>query len=185
MANIISTKVITGKVRLSYCRVFAPEVLEDGRTKYSTVILVPKSDTKTIDAIANAIDAAKRQGASEKWGGKVPARLHEPLRDGDEERPTDAAYKGCYFLNCVCYTKPGIIDKERRPIINSEELYSGCYALASISFYPFDKAGNKGISCGLNNLMKVADGEMLGGRAEAVDDFASVDFNDDDDDDLL
>lgn len=181
MANIISTKVITGKVRLSYCRVFTPEVQEDGRTKYSTAILVPKSDTKTIDAIAKAIEAAKRQGATEKWGGKVPAKLHEPLRDGDEERPTDAAYKGCYFLNCVCYTKPGIINKDRSPIINSEELYSGCYALVSVNMYPFDKAGNRGISCGLNNIMKVSDGETLGGRAEAVDDFASVDFDEDDD----
>lgn len=181
MADIISTKVITGKVRLSYCHVFDPEINEEGKAKYSTAIIIPKSDTKTLDAIAKAIEQAKRQGAASKWGGKVPPRLKEPLRDGDEERPDDEAYANSYFMNCSCFTKPGIIDKNRRPIIDSSEIYSGCYAFASISFYPFDVSGNRGIACGLNNLMKVADGEMLGGRANAEDDFAGISVDDDDD----
>jgi len=41
--------------------------------------------------------------------------------------------------------------------------------------------GNKGIACGLNNLQKLRDGEPLGGKSRAEDDFA----DDDDDDDFL
>lgn len=181
MNDIVSTKVITGKVRLSYCRVFEPEIGEDGKAKYSTAIIIPKSDTKTLDAIAKAVEQAKRIGAANKWGGKVPPRLKEPLRDGDEERPDDEAYRNAYFMNCSCNTKPGIIDRNRRIIIDSTEIYSGCYAYASVSFFPFDVSGNRGIACGLNNLMKVADGDALGGRASAEDDFAGVGFDDEDD----
>ena len=180
MSEIPSTKVITGKVRLSYCHVFEPQIGEDGKPKYSTAIIIPKSDTKTLDAIQKAVEQAKRLGAS-KWGGKIPPRLKEPLRDGDEERPDDEAYRNSYFMNCSCNTKPGIIDRNRRPILDSTEIYSGCYAFASISFFAFDVSGNRGIACGLNNLMKCEDGEMLGGRAKAEDDFADIAIDDEDD----
>lgn len=184
MSNYISTKVITGKVRLSYCHVFEPQIGEDGKPKYSTAIIIPKSDTKTLDAIEKAIAQAKRDGAS-KWGGRIPPRLKEPLRDGDEERPDDEAYRNSYFMNCSCNTRPGIIDRNRRPILDSTEIYSGCYAYASITFFPFDVSGNRGIACGLNNLMKVSEGEPLGGRAKAEDDFAGVEVEDDDIDNSL
>ena len=184
MADIISTKVITGRVRLSYCHVFEPQIGEDGKAKYSTAIIIPKKDTKTLDAIQKAVEQAKKAGAS-KWGGKIPPRLKEPLRDGDLERPDDEAYRDSYFMNCSCNTRPGIIDINRRPIIDSTEIYSGCYAFASITFYAFDVSGNRGIACGLNNLMKCADGEPLGGRAKAEDDFAGIGNDEDFEDDLL
>lgn len=184
MADIISTKVITGRVRLSYCHVFEPQIGEDGKAKYSTAIIIPKRDTKTLDAIQKAVEQAKKAGAS-KWGGKIPPRLKEPLRDGDLERPDDEAYRDSYFMNCSCNTRPGIIDINRRPILDSTEIYSGCYAFASITFYAFDVSGNRGIACGLNNLMKCSDGEPLGGRAKAEDDFAGIGNDEDFDDDLL
>ena len=58
-------------------------------------------------------------------------------------------------------------------------MYSGVYGRASINFYAFNSNGNKGIACGLGNLQKIADGEPLGGRSSAEDDFA------DEDDDFL
>ncbi|MDE5754800.1 MAG: DUF2815 family protein, partial [Oscillospiraceae bacterium] len=51
---------------------------------------------------------------------------------------------------------------------------------ASLTFYAFNKNGNKGIACGLNNLEKIREGEPLDGHTRAEDDFA-----DDDDDDFL
>lgn len=52
------------------------------------------------------------------------------------------------------------------------------YGRASINFYAFNSNGNKGIACGLNNLQKMKDGEALGGKSRAEDDFATGDDED-------
>lgn len=169
------TKVVTGRVRFSYVNVFEPRAVEEGQEpKYSVSILIPKSDKVTLDKIQRAIEAAKKAGLS-LWGGKVPANIKLPLRDGDAERPDDPAYKGHYFINATSKTKPGIVDAQLNPILDSTEFYSGCYGRASINFYPFNKAGNKGIAAGLNNLQKLADGDYLGGRSRPEDDFGDTD----------
>ena len=172
-----STKVITGKVRFSYANVWAPKSINGGDEKYSVSLIIPKADKKTIADIQAAIELAKKEGAS-KFGGKVPASLKLPLRDGDVDRPDDEAYKGCYFVNANSKDRPGIVDKSVKPILDQTELYSGCYGRASISFYAFNQNGNKGIACGLQNLQKLADGEPLGGRSRADEDFTTADDDD-------
>lgn len=174
------TKVITGKVRFSYANVFTPKTDESGTEKYSVSIIIDKEDKKTLKAIEKAIENAKKNGIS-KFGGKIPGNLKLPLRDGDVDREDDEVYAGKMFINANAKTKPGLVDKKGRPIIDSTEFYSGCYGHASITFYAFNTNGNKGIACGLNNLMKTDDGEPLGGRAKAEDDFADLIDNDDDD----
>lgn len=180
------TKVITGvNTRLSYANVWDPKSINGGAPKYSVSLIIPKSDTKTIDKINAAIQAAYEEGQSKlKGNGKsVPALtvIKTPLRDGDLERPDDEAYKGCYFINANSATAPGIVDADRQPILERSEIYSGVYARASINLYAFNSNGNKGIACGLNNLQKIRDGEPLGGKSRAEDDFAT----DDDEDDFL
>lgn len=172
-------KVITGRVRFSYANVFEPTAIEEGQTpKYNISILIDKSDKKTIDKINAAIEEAKEEG-KKKWGGTIPKKLKLPLRDGDEEREEDEAYQGHFFINANSTKKPGIVDADLNPIMDKDEFYSGCYGRASINFYPFDAAGNKGIAVGLNNLQKLEDGERLAGGSSAEDDFGS------DEDDLL
>ena len=178
-----TTKVITGKVRLSYAHLFKPVALSDDQEpKYSVCLLIPKSDKATLKKINAAIEAAKQAGSS-LWGGKVPNNLKTPLRDGDEERPDQPEYENCYFINASSKTAPGVVDKDVQPILDSTEVYSGCYARVSVNFYPFNKAGNRGIACGLNNVQKLADGDYLGGRSRAEDDFDAIE--DDDDEDFL
>ena len=75
---------------------------------------------------------------------------------------------------------PGIVDADRQPILERSEVYSGVYGRASINLYAFNSNGNKGIACVLNNLQKLRDGEPLGGKSRAEDDFAS-----DEEDDFL
>lgn len=181
-----STKVITGEVRLSYVHVFEPHAVEAGQEeKYSVSVLIPKSDKKTLKKIKAAVEAAKVAGQG-KWGGKVPAKLKTPLRDGDEERPDQEEYAGHYFLNASSKTKPGVVDASVQPILDSTEIYSGCYGRVSLNFYPFNVSGNKGIACGLNNVQKLRDGDYLGGRSRAEDDFDAVDIDDGgEDDDFL
>ena len=172
------TKVITGvNTRWSYANVWDPKSINGGAPKYSVSLIIPKSDTATVNKIKAAIQSAYEEGESKlKGNGKsVPALsiLKTPLRDGDLERPDDAAYAGSA-------TAPGIVDADRQPILDRSEVYSGVYGRASINFYAFNSNGNKGIACGLNNLQKIKDGEPLGGKSRAEDDFAT-----DADDDFL
>lgn len=173
-----TTKVVTGIVRLSYANVWEATSINGGTPKYSVSLIIPKSDTKTIDAINAAVDAAIKEGAS-KFGGKIPnkAALKLPLRDGDTERD-DEAYKDSFFVNANSTTAPQIVDRAVQPILDRTEVYSGCYACVSINFYAFNSNGNRGIACGLGNIQKVSDGDPLGGRSSAADDFSS-DLDDD------
>ena len=181
------TKVITGvQTRWSYANVWNPKAMAEGaKPKYSVSLIITKSDTVTIQKIKAAIKAAYEEGQSKlKGNGKsVPplAAIKTPLRDGDVERPDDEAYQNAYFVNANSPTPPGIVDADRQPIIDTSEVYSGVYGRASITFYAFNSNGNKGIACGLNNLQKIADGEPLGGKTRAEDDFADLDDEDDDD----
>lgn len=177
-AKKASTKVVTGIVRLSYANVWEPASINGSKPKYSVSLIIPKGDTKTIADINAAIDAAIQEGAA-KFGGKIPnkAALKLPLRDGDIERD-DEAYKGSYFVNANSTTAPEVVDRSLQRILDRNEVYSGCYARVSINFYAFNSNGNRGIACGLGNIQKVRDGEPLGGKTSAADDFAT-DLDDD------
>ena len=173
------TKVITGKVRLSYAHLFEPYGMDGQEAKYSVSVIIPKTDTETLKAIKEATELAKKNGVS-KWNGKVPANLKTPLRDGDTERPDDEAYAGCYFLNASSKNRPGVVDQNVQPVMDANEVYSGCYARVSINFYAFNASGNKGIAAGLGNVQKLEDGEPLGGFTRAEDDFDSVETAEED-----
>ena len=178
MTNQNNTKVVTGVVRLSYANLWEPKSINGGAEKYSVSLIIPKSDKKTISQIETAIDNAIKEGAS-KFGGKIPnkAALKLPLRDGDIERD-DEAYQDSYFVNANSTTAPQIVDSKVQPILDRNEVYSGVYARVSITFYAFNSNGNKGIACGLGNIQKVRDGEPLGGRSKAADDFTTLDDED-------
>jgi len=181
------TKVITGVCRWSYVNVWQPKAMEEGsKPKYSISLIIPKSDTATIEKILSATQAAYDEGQAKlKGNGKtVPSlkSIHTPLRDGDLERENDEVYANSYFLNANSLTQPGIVDADRQPIIDQNEVYSGCYGRASLNFYAYNTKTSRGIACGLNNLQKLRDGEPLGGHSRAEDDFADID---DDDDDFL
>ena len=177
------TKVITGvNTRWSYVNAWEAKSINGGAPKFSVSLIIPKSDTKTIEKIQAAIQAAYEEGQGKlKGNGKsVPALsvLKTPLRDGDAERPDDAVYADAYFINANSATAPGIVDADRNPILDRSEVYSGVYGRASINFYAFNSNGNKGIACGLNNLQKMKDGEPLGGKSRAEDDFATEEDED-------
>ena len=176
----VPTKVVTSPVRLSYANVHEPKSIDGGTPKYSVSLIIPKSDTKTIAAINKAIDAAIEEGRG-KFGGKVPNKtaLKLPLRDGDIDRPDDEAYANSFFVNANSITAPEIVDKDLNPIMSRSEVYSGFYARVSINFYAFNSNGNRGIACGLGNIQKIRDGEPLGGKTSAAEDFTS-DHEDDD-----
>ena len=177
-------RVITGKdTRWSYANVWEPKSINGSEPKYSISLLIPKTDTQTIEKIKAAIKAAYQEGAGKlKGNGKTVPPLDvikNPMRDGDLERPDDPAYAGHWFVNANAKMKPGIVDANRQEIIDHSEVYSGVYGRAAINFYAFNVSGNRGIACGLNNLQKIRDGEPLGGQISAADEFADEDEFDD------
>jgi hypothetical protein len=164
-------KVVTNKIRMNFVNLFEPRaVAESEEPRYSLSVLIPKSDLRTVAKIKEAVEEARRAGAS-LWGGIIPEALKTPLRDGDEEKHEQLEYAGHYFLNASSKQKPGVVDKNLKEILEASEVYSGCYGRVSLSFYPFSKAESKGIGCGLLNVQKLEEGENLG-RSRAEDDFA-------------
>lgn len=181
-------KITTGKVRLSYANLFKPRAFaEGGEEKYSVVLLIPKTDKAQVQKIKDEIDKTIRQGLKDKWDNSMPKRFWNPLQDGDEEKSLEhPEYKGMYFLNAKSDSAPVIVDRDRNEILDATEVYSGCYARASITFYPFGgknakTGGNSGIGVGLNGIQKLADGEALGGGRINPDEEFGDDFEDDDD----
>lgn len=177
MAKLLNgNRVVTNEVRLSYANVWEPKSINGNEPRYSVSIIIPKSDKETIDLINQAVDNAITEGVA-KFGGKKPNKnaIKLPLRDGDTERE-DEAYADSYFINCNSRTAPQIVGEDRRPITDETEVYSGCYARVSVSFYAFNTNGNKGIAVGLGNIQKIRDGEPLGGgRISASCDFGEPD----------
>jgi hypothetical protein len=62
-------------------------------------------------------------------------------------------------------------EKKLVEVTDEDEVYSGCYGVASVNFFAFNNAGNKGVAAGLNNVLKTKDGEYLGGRTSAQSEF--------------
>lgn len=179
MARRLSdTRVVTGTVRLSYAHLFEPYSATEGQEKkYSVSLLIPKYDTATIKIVKDAIEKAIQAGISSKWGGKRPKNLKTPLRDGDIEKDDDV-YADHFFMNANNKRKPGILDKYKNKIDDPDEVYSGCYALASVTFYPNNANGNIGVGCSIDNVMKMDDGEPLGNVHTAESDFGDIDLDD-------
>lgn len=179
------SRVVTGVVRLSFCNLFEPRKNDDGTTgKYDCCLLIPKSDTDTIACINKAIDAAKAKGIKERWGNKLPKNLQIPLRDGDEKEDDQYSdqFRGNCFINPKSKSRPGMVDRNGARILDAEELYSGCYVIAALSFFPYEISGNRGVGVGIDNIMKIKDGESLCGRPGTESDFAGVQFDDDEED---
>jgi hypothetical protein len=184
-----TTKVITGKVRLSYANIFEPKSINGSEPKYSVSLIIPKDDKQQIEVIKQAIKNAIEEGKSKlaDKNGNIPKNIKLPLRDGDEDRPEDEAYANSYFLNANSVRPPQVVGTEidkatgKAIQLGEDDVYSGCYARVSLNFYAFNTNGNKGIACGLGNIQKVDDGERLGGGASAEEDFdfEEVDAEDD------
>ena len=169
------TKVNTGSgIRWSYANVWDVKSINGGTPNFLVSLIIPKSDTKTLEELRAAIQAAYDEGQRKlRSNGKsvhALSALKTPLGDGDVEKPDDEAYVNAYSANANSRTALGHVDADRQPIIDRSEVYSGVW-----QGDPFNRNGNRGIACGLNNLQKIYDDESLGGKARAEDDFATGD----------
>ena len=153
-------KLTIKNARLSYVTLFEPRaVVEGGPLFYSVSVIIPKDSKETINEFNKAV---KKIIDEQKWSSSAKKSADLALRDGDDERPDDAAYRNCYFINAKSNKKPRVVDRAIQDIDDPDKIYSGCYGNVLISLYPFDKGGNKGVGVGLRAVQFVADGEPLG-----------------------
>ena len=180
MYQNIPTKCLTGVVRISYCHLTEPYSHNGGEPKYSATLLIPKSDTATKADIDQAMRSAADHGVSSCWNGTRPAAYKNALiYDGDGVRQSGEPFgeecRGHWVLTASTKTKPEVVHISNvRSELAPSDIYSGMYARVTINFFPYNSNGNKGIGCGLGNVMKVDDGEPLGGRSSAASDFADL-----------
>lgn len=169
--NINLRKVIL-PCRFSYLHCFEPHSINGDDPRYGLCAIVPKSDEKTISEINKAIEVAKKE-AIVKWG-LTPENIKTPLRDGDVDFLDNEVYKGCYFFNTNTKEAPQVVDAKVEPILDKNEIYSGCYGRISVTFYGYYIDNVYGIAAGLGNIQKIKDGEKLNNRMDAVDEFDVV-----------
>lgn len=162
----------TGTVRFSFCHIWQPQVPQSGgEAKYSLTILIPKTDTATLNIFQHEMEMVKQQGISGVWGGNMPPIVKSPLYDGDGVRPSGEPFgeecRGHMVITASSKTAPAVVDVNLQPIINPSEVYSGCYGRVNLNFFAYNQAGNKGLGCGLNCIQKIEDGESLAGGVSA------------------
>ena len=157
--------------RFSYAHVFQPRKNEQsGKMKYDCCIVVSKDDKQAVQLINEAVEGAKAL-YKEKFGAPK-GRLKTVVHDGDEDRPDDDTFAGKLYINASSNRKPGVKMIEAGMLVDcldEDEFYSGVKGAAGLRFYPYNNAGNTGISCNLDNLLKLEDGDRIGGGSMSAD----------------
>lgn len=182
----MSEKIILKGVRLSYEHIFNASSIAGSDPKYSATFIIPKSDKKTIAEVKTAILTAGDAAFPGKiTAGKWPSSLHNPLKDGDELADEHPEYAGSYILRAGSKSRPVVLDRRKAAVSADDGLiYSGCYVNASLAAAGFDAQAKKGVTCYLNGVQFVRDGERLSGY-DATADFDEIDDEDDlDDEDM-
>lgn len=167
----------------------------DDKGKFNITMLFPKdADLKPLKALVIAC-------IKDKWGDKFkPAQLNLPFKDGNEKVNSETGEVYAEYVDTTWATASTkyavtVLDatKGKKPIPTAEleaAVYDGCYMIAQVGAYAWEykgESGNKvikrGVSFQLENLLKYADGEPIGGggkRVKAEDAFADIAADSDD-----
>lgn len=171
-------KVTTPVFRVSFPQMFeAKKINNDGKAKYGLTMLFTLADVMKDPKEAAKWKAMKDvcvAAAEEKWPKGVPANMQSPFRRGEEKEQYQGYGAGVVFISATTMTRPGLVDEKIAKIINPEDFYAGCYAIATVNPYAWNYLGKNGVSFGLQNVMKVRDGEPFGGRTAAEADFSAA-----------
>lgn len=174
-------KVLTGECRLSYAHLNEPRAVQQGgEAKYSVTLLIPKGDPATKADIDQSIQAAIQEGITKTWGGQRPAMPKIPIYDGDGARPNGEAFgpecKGHWVITASSKDKPQVVHISNiKAELSPHDIYSGMYGRVTIRFFTYSNSGNRGVGCGLGNVLKTREGEPLAaGKSNAADDFAGL-----------
>jgi hypothetical protein len=147
--------------------------------EYAVVAVFPKGTD------LSALKAAAQEACVDKWGAdpkkwpknlKNPFRKHEERKDEETGAMPEGYEEGGIFINLKSEkNKPQVVGPDKVEIRDESEVYPGCWLRASVNAYAYQHAsGNAGVSFGLGNIQKVKDGDPLGNRTRAQDDFEPI-----------
>lgn len=170
-------KVVLSTHRVSYVHLKEPSSFKNSDKKdYSVEFLIPVDhpDVKRIeDAIKYTYESNKEsvfKGA--KMSGK---NFHYPLVDGEDildERPEREEVEGMYVIKAKSSRQPVVYDADGSELYDLDDVYGGCYCRGVIVFRPFShESGKKGVSCYLNSVKFMEEGEPFGGFSASHDDY--------------
>lgn len=169
----MATKIITPPFLLSYSNLLEPQEDLSGNMKYSLSMIFDK------DTDMSTVEAAIKEAKEKKFGNSKVAKFKHPMRDGDEERDDREEYQNSWFINASSKRQPGVVDYKTGDIIDTDDedigVYSGCICRASVTFFGFDQAGNKGVGCGINSVQVLKRGARLDGSVSAEKAFSGAD----------
>ncbi len=181
------------------CRVVYPQTLfekrpikgSDGDPKYNAIFLIPKDDTDKVNQLQAEYAEAFKELQSKGFRGKTPNAINPKnncLVDGDayaDEQDGREAFRRYWMLKCASKNfRPVVTDLQKRVILNGvplagvdvenisdEELNDGDYVLINVSFWTYANPTAQGIGCNINAVVRVAEGERIGGASKNVDDY--------------
>ncbi len=174
------SKVTTPEFRASFPNLSEPRKNDlNGKEEYSVVALFSKG------ADLSKLEKACKDAMVKKWGSdksKWPSQIRSPFRKHEEKAKNvegkqilpNGYEDGGVFVNFKSQQKPQLVDQNVDDVIDKDKIYAGCYLRASVNAYAYDMKGNRGVSFGLGNVQFLKDGDPIGSRSRAVDDFAPV-----------
>ena len=178
----MSEKIVLKNARLSYEHLFRADKVagdEGSVPKYSASWIIPKDSPqiRTIkEALCKALD--EKCPGKRRSGAAWPSAMHNPLRDGDEIADEHPEYAGCYVLRSSSKNRPVVLGRHKEALTEEDGvIYSGCYCNVSLAAAGFDAQVKRGVTCYLNGVQFVRDGERLAG-ADASSDFEELDDDD-------
>lgn len=137
-------------------------------------------DKKRWKEIIKALDAACLEKFGVTWA-KLPKNVKTGIRSGDEKMDDPVIKDHMHFASLTsAKIRPTVVTAEKidgkwvrvgPEHGNSDLIYSGCYCIANVNIYTFDKSGGKGVALGLLSLQKIADGPRIEFKRSAEDDF--------------
>lgn len=139
------------------------------KAKFGGTLLFKKDEDLSLLKEAVVAVLTEKFGAKDKW----PKNIRLPFRDqGDKEH--EGYEKGAIFITCLSTRKPGVVNHKAEYIDDETLVYPGCYGRCTVRAFWYEASGNKGVSFGLQNVQKTRDGESLGSRMRAEDEFDAV-----------
>ena len=127
------------------------------------------------------LEAAANAACIEAWGpdrAKWPQGFKHPFKNGDTKTGKQGAVPGCIVVRCnrkESFGRPVVVDQNVKDIIDTKQVYSGCYMRAKVHAYCWKHvSGGQGVSFTLDMAQLVRDGEPLSNRMEADDAFGAI-----------
>jgi hypothetical protein len=159
-------------VRISYPTLFTPkQVAGQGEPKYSAAFIIDNNNPGLKKLLALRDEVVKTAYPT----GKIPSGFKGlPLYAGEDKHPGNEDYAGCHLLNSSNKNKPVVVDQQMNKVLDPAQVYPGMFVNVAVSVYCYNQTLSKGVTCGLEAVQLVRDGERLDNRPNVNELFSPI-----------